>query len=69
MKKSNQKLMTLSDLMFTQDAYILNECTYTAHAVDQAGDEYTVNWEIINHHTDDESEACYWDQPYSIIKN
>lgn len=55
------------ELRTTQDPYS-NGDTYLAHAVDQDDSEYTIEWEIINHETTDESETCNWDNPISVIK-
>lgn len=51
----------------TQNAYIdtdfslnWNPSIYTAHAIDEEENDYKVKWEIINHESNDESDACDW---------
>lgn len=58
-----------------QPAYIDNgvirgeyTALYRADYKDKKGGEYEVVWEIINQDTEDESEACNWDKPYSVEK-
>ena len=53
------------ELRTTQDPYLDNNA-YRAHAVDAFSNEYIVTWEIINHDTTDESEACDWDNPVLV---
>ena len=67
-----------TEIELTQDAYITSingqEGTeyYTAHAQDANGNEYMVNWEIIDYwrdkleECDDESNLCDWDNPTDI---
>lgn len=45
----------------------LRDDVYVATAVDEEY-EYRVVWEIINEETDDESEACDWDNPIDITR-
>lgn len=64
------KLITL-----TQDAYIdsinrmglPNQTVYTAHAVDQDGNNYRVVWyPFKNWNGENEDESCDWDRPAYI---
>jgi hypothetical protein len=43
-------------------AYVVQgETYYTAIGYDRAGNPFRLWWEITNHGTEDESEACNWD--------
>lgn len=51
----------------TQDPYINDDGSqYQAHAVDVDNNEYIIVWEVTNAETEDESEACNWDEPLAI---
>ena len=39
------------------------DAVYAATANDASGNLWRVEWEIINHDCDDESNACDWDAP------
>lgn len=55
------------ELRTTQDPYVSGDGeTYTAHALDAANNEYRITWAVIDSETTDESEACDWDNPYSV---
>lgn len=67
----------MKDLKITQEAYLngYNEIQeaneYKGIAVDQAGNEYEITWlelEDFDPECGDESQACDWDNPYSIEK-
>lgn len=56
----------------TQEPYLAdNGEEYKAAAVDMYDNEYHITWEI-NHpdfaNLEDESEACDWDNPLSVVK-
>ncbi|KIL12207.1 hypothetical protein B4127_1538 [Bacillus pumilus] len=55
----------------TQNPHVNNDGThYTAHAVDKMNEEYTIEWEISVvdfENLEDESEACDWENPVSVI--
>lgn len=40
---------------------------YNAPALDEDGNEYVIYWEITDAETTDESEACDWANPTSVI--
>jgi len=53
-------------LYLTQYPYINQGGTptqvfYQAHAIDDDGNSYMIFWDIINEDTEDESEACDWE--------
>ena len=41
---------------------------YEAHAVDADGNNHRVIWTEVNHETEDESEACDWDNPDYVLE-
>jgi len=67
-------------LVLTQDAYptsgsfpVPGGATYTgdwyeAHAVDAGGTDYRVIWTDVDYETEDESEACDWDDPDYVLE-
>ena len=67
-------------LVLTQDAYptsgsfpVPGGATYTgdwyeAHAVDAGGTAYRVIWTDVDYETEDESEACDWDDPDYVLE-
>ena len=67
-------------LVLTQDAYptsgsfpVPGGATYTgdwyeAHAVDAGGTDYRVIWTDVDYETEDESEACDWDDPDYVFE-
>ena len=67
-------------LVLTQDAYptsgsfpVPGGATYTgdwyeAHAVDAGGTEYRVIWTDVDYETEDESDACDWDDPDYVFE-
>lgn len=67
-------------LVLTQDAYptsgsfpVPGGATYTgdwyeAHAVDAGGTEYRVIWTDVDYETEDESDACDWDDPDYVLE-
>lgn len=52
----------------TQDAYY-NNGRFQAAGIDADGNEYTVYWDILEGHEDDEWEdtMCNWDEPSMIL--
>ena len=67
-------------LVLTQDAYptsgsfpVPGGATYTgdwyeAHAVDADGTDYRVIWTDVDYETEDESDACNWDDPDYVLE-
>ena len=67
-------------LVLTQDAYptsgsfpVPGGATYTgdwyeAHAVDAGGKDYRVIWTDVDYETEDESDACDWDDPDYVLE-
>ena len=49
-------------LKLTQNAYVTNDDTYQATALDDAHNRYTVEWTVTNYNCNDESDACDWDR-------
>ena len=76
MKKFNELNVTNSatvawqgkELRTVQDTFVSdNGNEYKAHAIDVAGNQYMIVWEVINSETTDESEACDWSNPVRVI--
>ena len=72
MTKSNNNTVTINSKTYTltQDAYIDSDGSrdyYTAHAVDADNNEYYIIWDIVDAESDDESNACDWENPSDII--
>lgn len=42
------------------------EYYYWARGIDQNGDEYIVEWDVINPDAEQQDEACDWDAPSSV---
>ena len=62
--KADGTVLRLSSEAFlsgtTEDPY------YEAYATDPTGNRYNIRWEILDAESDDESNRCDWDKPYSI---
>ena len=54
------------DLMLTHEPYGENG-HYRAHATDMSGNEYVVQWEVINPEASIEDELCDWSE-YTVTK-
>lgn len=54
-------------LKTTQNPYVSDDGDqYLAHAIDENENEFIVTWEVIDHETTDESEACDWNNPIGV---
>lgn len=51
-----------------QQAFIVDTETYRAHGVDARGNEYRVEWDIVDVDSEDEGNACDWDNPRSVMR-
>lgn len=52
----------------TQDPYVTDAGDqYQAHAVDADDKEYLIIWDVVNEDVEDESDACDWDEPSSVV--
>lgn len=63
--KTNEGIITFAGktLYLQQQAYMhdtTDDCYYRAQAIDDDGNEYFVNWEIIDPYADNEEDACDW---------
>ena len=72
MTKSIKNTVTINSKTYTltQDAYITGNGSrdyYRAHAVDADNNEYYIIWDIVDAESDDESNACEWENPSDII--
>ena len=62
------------DYTLTQEAYMAgthDQPHYEAHAVDADGNEYMVQWDVVDNwqeiaETGDQSDMCDWDNPASV---
>ena len=66
-KRGDKMVKSISDLSLVQDAYIINDTQYYAEGEDVEGCLYSITWDITNHDTENEDEACDWDN-YQIKK-
>lgn len=69
--------MTKTNIKLTCDAYLENSIysdrgEYVASAVDSSGNQYFVEWHILDSYdenTMEEDSACNWSEPYIIVND